>query len=413
MSTASAEKPDSGANVDICKVARQIQHLAHFLSQGPPFAGIDLTDDDLKVARVLSPVTEITSHRRPSELKFPREWVEEHGALAIALRDWRQDVNVQSTNHSNAHAVKHKPAQFTNITTEAIEIGSEISILSRPMQRESYLFKKTEDLEKKVRKSEQEKLSVIQHNLKLQLDMEALQRKAQAFHKALFDPDNRIHETNVKAKVKLHSDIRQLQKSLDAANSNNHSLVEKNKDLESSNKNLVGENEKLVKKTQILESGNKALVTENQVLIEEIKDLDSDNETLITMSQDLLAKIEISKDAAKNYQELLAAKNQALESSNKVLVTELTALKTSNKRVVAECSQLKQRFEQSVIVTESCKERLGTITAKINELESGKAFLAAQNNDLMARNAVLGDVNKRLDECLEKIVTDMALLTLS
>ncbi|KAH7150883.1 hypothetical protein DER46DRAFT_664846 [Fusarium sp. MPI-SDFR-AT-0072] len=290
MCTASAEKPDSGANVEILKIARKIQHLAHFLSQGPPFAGVVLSDDDLRIALELNPVTRITSHHRLSELEFPREW--------------------------------------------------------------------------------QEKQFALQQNLKLQLDVEALQRKAQSLYQALFDPDNRIHEAKMIAKVKLHGEICQLEKSLDAANSKNESLVKKNKDLESC---------------------NKCLVTENEVLVEENKDLDSDNGDLITTSQDLLAKIALARDAANSYKELLMAKNQALECSNEVLAMEITALNTSNELVVAESSKLKQRFEQSVIATKSCKDRLDRITAKIKELESSKNGLAAQHKDLMNNNAVLSD----------------------
>ncbi|KAF5542071.1 hypothetical protein FPHYL_11652 [Fusarium phyllophilum] len=35
MTTASAQKPKSGADVSILKAAQQLQHLTHFLSQGP------------------------------------------------------------------------------------------------------------------------------------------------------------------------------------------------------------------------------------------------------------------------------------------------------------------------------------------------------------------------------------------
>ncbi|KAL7759103.1 hypothetical protein ACKLNR_011530 [Fusarium oxysporum f. sp. zingiberi] len=113
------------------------------------------------------------------------------------------------------------------------------------------------------------------------------------------------------AKVKLHGEIRQLEKSLNAANSKNESLVQKNKEWESCNKGLVTENEELVKKTKKLELSNKDLLTENEVLVEESKDLDSDNGDLITTSQDLLAKIALAGDAANSYKELLMAKNQA------------------------------------------------------------------------------------------------------
>ncbi|RKL11785.1 hypothetical protein BFJ71_g266 [Fusarium oxysporum] len=405
MSTASAEKPDSGAYVEVLKVARQIQHLAHFLSQGPPFAGVVLTDDDLRTARDLNPVTRITSHRRLSELEFPREWVEDDGALAIVLHDWREQV--EGMKQSNTHATEEKPDQVADIPTEAdIEVDSDVPFLSYPMKREAHWVEKTKELEKKLRQSEQEKQSAMQHNLKLQLEVEALQRKAQSLYQALFDPDNRIHEANVMAKVKLHGEIRQLEKSLHAANSKNEYLVKKNKDLESCNKGLITENEELVKKSQELESSNKDLVTENEALAEENRDIDSDNGDLIATSQDLLTKIALARNAAKSYKELLMAKNRALESSNKVLAKEITALKTSNQCVFAKSSKLKERFEQSVIATKSCKERLGKIASKVKELESSKNALAAQNKDLMDRNAALVDMNKQLEESLEKIVTD-------
>ncbi|KAH7194799.1 hypothetical protein DER44DRAFT_815465 [Fusarium oxysporum] len=364
MSTASAEKPDSGANVEILKVARQIQHLAHFLSQGPPFAGVVLTDDDLRTARDLNPVTRITSHRRLSELEFPREWVEDDGALAIALHDWREQV--EGMKQSNTHATEEKPDQVADIPTEAdIKVDSDVSFLSYSMKREAHWVEKTKELEKKLRQSEQEKRSAIH----------------------TFDPDNRIHEANVMAKLKLHGEIRQLEKLLDAANSKNESLVNKNKDLESCNRGLITENEELVKKNKGLESN-------------------SDNGYLIATSNDLLTRIALARDAAKSYKELLTAKSRALESSNKVLAKEITALKTSNQCVVAKSSKLKERFEQSIIATKSCKERLDKIASKVKELETSKNTLAAQNKDLMNRNAALADMNKRLEESLEKSVTD-------
>ncbi|EXA35070.1 hypothetical protein FOVG_13842 [Fusarium oxysporum f. sp. pisi HDV247] len=141
MSTASAEKPDSGAYVEILKVARQIQHLAHFLSQGPPFAGVVLTDDDLRTARDLNPVTRITSHRRLSEQEFSREWVEDDGALAIVLHDWREQV--EGMKQSNTHATKEKPDQVADIPTEAdIRVDSDVSFLSYPMKREAHWVEK-------------------------------------------------------------------------------------------------------------------------------------------------------------------------------------------------------------------------------------------------------------------------------
>ncbi|EWZ30453.1 uncharacterized protein FOBCDRAFT_148665 [Fusarium oxysporum Fo47] len=326
MSIAFAEKPDSEANVEILRVARQIQHLAHFLSQGPAFSGVVLTEDDLRTARDLNPVTRITSHRRLSELEFPREWVEDDGALAIALHDWREQV--EGMKQSNSHATEEEPDQVADIPTEAdIKVDSDVSFLSYSMKREAHWVEKTKELEKKLRQSEQEKQSAIQYNLKLQLEVEALQRKAQSLYQALFDPDNRIHEANVMAKVKLHGEIRQLEKLLDAANSKNESLVKKNKDLESCNKGLITENEELVK-IQELESSNKDLVTENGALVEENRDIDSDNGYLIATSKDLLTKIALARDAAKSYKDLmnrnaaLADTNKRLEESLKKIVTD-------------------------------------------------------------------------------------------
>ncbi|KAF4435259.1 hypothetical protein FACUT_7288 [Fusarium acutatum] len=241
ITTASVEKPKSGADIDILEVAQQLQHLAHFLSQGPPVTGLSLPVGDLKIAQVLSPVTNTTSHLRHFELEFPREWVEDDGALAIALRERRRDID--PTKLSNTAPVEEKPVQTTNTPTETdIEAYANVSFLSHSMKREAHWVVKTKELEKKLRQAGQEKESAMRENLKLQRDMEALQRKSAAFHRALFDPDKSIHEANMKAKVKLHAEIRQLKRSLAAANTKNESLVEKNKDLESYNETLVTEN---------------------------------------------------------------------------------------------------------------------------------------------------------------------------
>ncbi|KAF4494046.1 hypothetical protein FAGAP_9812 [Fusarium agapanthi] len=373
MTTAFVEKPKSGANVDILKTARQIQHLAYFLSQGPPVPGLALSDGDLKAARVLSPVTNITSHRRHSELEFPREWVEDDGALATALGEWRRAID--PTKLSNTTPMEEIPAQTKDTPTETdIEADANVSFMSYSMKRESHWVAKTKELEKKLQQTEQEKESTMRENLKLQRDVEVLQRMSQSFHRALFDPDNRIHEANMRAKVKLHAEIRQLNTSLDAFKTKNESLVEKNKQLESCNKALVTENEELVKKTEKLELSNFDLVTENAALDAEIKDLDSDNETLITMSQ--------------------------------AFVMKLVDLETDTKRCAAQAKDLNERYDKSATVTDSCEEKLARLTAMANDFESSRDFLNAQNNDLLIRNVALGDKSKRLEETLEKIVTD-------
>ncbi|KAF5587319.1 uncharacterized protein FSUBG_11859 [Fusarium subglutinans] len=398
MVIASTEKPMSGAYVDIIKVAQQIQHLAHFLSQGYPIPGIPLSDNDLKTARVLSPVTNITSHRRHSDLEFPREWVEDDGVLATALREWRRAID--PTKLSNTAPVEEIPVQIKNTPTETdIEADANVSFMSYSMKREAHWDAKMKELERKLRQCEQEKESVLRDNLKLQRDVEVLQRRSESFHRALFDPDNRIHETNMKAKVKLHAEIRELKKSLHASETKNESLVEKNKKLELSNKGLVTENEELVKKTEKLELSNFDLVTENAALDAEIKDLDSDNQILITMSQALLDKRAASREAAKNYEETLIAGNQAL-------AMKLAHLETDTERCAAQAKDLNERYDKSVMVTESCEEKLARLTVMVNDFESSKDFLTARNNDLLVRDVALGDKSKRLEASLERIVSD-------
>ncbi|KAG4282038.1 hypothetical protein FPRO06_10941 [Fusarium proliferatum] len=314
MDTASVEKPNSGTNVDILKVARQIQHLAHFLTRGPPIPGLSVSDKDLKMARFLSPVTEMISHRRRSDLEFPREWVEDDGALAIVLRSWRRDID--PTKLSDTPAVAETPAQATDTPTDAenaeadTETYENMSFLSYSAKREAYWVAKTNELEQKLRRSEQEKESLIRENLKLQRDAEVIQRKADLCHTALFDPKKSIHESNLKAKVKLHGQVRQLERSLVAATSKNESLVKKNEDLVSFNKTLVTENEELVKKTETLELSNYDLVTENAELVAELKDLDSDDAELLTMIQEYLNKHALSREATKTQEENLIAESR-------------------------------------------------------------------------------------------------------
>lgn len=410
MDTASVEKPNSGTNIDILKVARQIQHLAHFLTRGPPIPGLSVSDKDLKMARILSPVIEMTSHRRRSDLEFPREWVEDDDALDIALRDWRRDID--PTKLSNTHDVAETPAQTTNTPTDAknaeadIEAYANMSFLSYSAKREAHWIVKTKELEKKLRRSEQEKESLIRENLKLQGDVEVIQRKADLFHTALFDPKKSIHESNLKAKVMLHGQVRQLERSLVAATSKNESLVKKNEDLESCNKTLVTENEELVKKTEKLELSNYDLVTENAELVAELKDIDSDDAELLTMVQEYLNKHALSREATKTYEENLIAEKQALESKNEELVKKLEAQKIDNKCCAGQAQKLRERYELSVMATKVVKGRLEELTAKVNDLASSKFFLAAHNNDLSMRNAALGHKSKQLEESLDKIVMD-------
>ncbi|KAF5621054.1 uncharacterized protein FTJAE_11394 [Fusarium tjaetaba] len=403
MATTSVEKPKSGANVDILKVAQQLQHLAHFLSQGHPVPGLSVSEKDLKVARVLSPVTNLTSHRRHSDLEFPREWVEDDGALAIALRDWRRDIDPKQL--SSTPFVEEKPPQTTDTPTEAglAEVGIEAHangpFSSSSTEREAHRVAKMKELEKKLRQIEQEKETVVRENVKLQRDVEALQRQSESFRRALFDPKRKIHERNLKEKVKLNGDIRQLQSSLATVNSKNECLVERNKELKSCNKDLVTDNEELVTKNKEVESCNETLVTENEDLVKkteklelsnfdlltenaaldaEIKRLDSDNETLITMAQKLLDKHTLSREGMEKHEETLAAENQALKRRSKALIKAIAAMKLDSKRCAAQ----------------------------VQDLDSSKDFLAAHNNDLSIRNAALGDKSKRLEETLNKIVLD-------
>ncbi|KAF5541926.1 hypothetical protein FNAPI_10094 [Fusarium napiforme] len=398
MATASVEKPESGANVDILKVAQQLQHLAHFLSQGHPVPGLSVSEKDLKVARVLSPVTNLTSHRRHSDLEFPREWVEDDGALASVLRNWRRDIDPRQL--SSTPLVDEKPAQTTETLAEVgIEAHSNGPFSSSSTEREARWVTKMKELEKKLRQTEQEKETVVRENVKLQRDVEALQRQSESFRRALFDPKRKIHENNLKEKVKLNGEIRQLQSSLAAVNSKNECLVqkdnelkscnkdlvtengellEKNTQLESCNKTLIAESKELVKKTEKLELSNFDLLTENAAFDAEIKRLDSDNETLITMAQKLLDKHALSREAMEKHEETLAAENQALKRRSKALIKAIAAMKLDSKRCAAQ----------------------------VQDLDSSKDFLAAHNNDLSIRNAALGDKSKRLEDTLNKIVMD-------
>ncbi|KAF5978530.1 hypothetical protein FCOIX_5795 [Fusarium coicis] len=403
MATASVEKPKSGAEVDIIKVAQQLQHLAHFLSQGHPVPGLSVSEKDLKVARVLSPVTNIMTHRRHSDLGFPREWVEDDGTLAIALRDWIRDIDPKQL--SSTPPVEEKLGQTTAAPTDAeiaetdIEAYANGTFSSYSMNGEADWVAKMKELERKLRQTEQEKETVVRENVKLQRDVEALQHQSESFRRALFDPKRKIHERNLKEKVKLTGEIRQLQSSLAVVNSKNESLVEKNmelkscnkvlvtgnealvnnnKELESCNETLVTENEDLVKKTEKLELSNFDLLTENAALDAEIKDLDSNNETLIAMSQKLLDKHALSREAMTKREETFVAENQALKRRSKALVKAIAAMKVDNKRC----------------------------TAQVQDLDSSKDFLAAHNNDLSIRNADLGNKSKRLEETLNKIVMD-------
>ncbi|KAF5573433.1 hypothetical protein FPANT_12373 [Fusarium pseudoanthophilum] len=403
MATGSVEKPKSGANVDILKVAEQLQHLAHFLSQGHPVPGLSVSEKDLKVARVLSPVTNLTSHRRHSDLEFPREWVEDDGALAIALRDWRREIDPKQL--SSTPLVDEKPAQTTDAATEAFVVEADTeahpngSFLSYSLKGEAHWVAKMKELEKKLRQTEQEKETVIRENFKLQRDVEVLQHQSGSFRRALFDPKRKIHDNNLKEKVKLNGEIRQLRSSLAVVNSKNESLMENNKELMLCNKDLVSENEELVnnnkelqscnrtlvtdneelfKKTEKLELSNFDLLTENAALDAEVKDLDSRNETLITMAQKFLDQHALSTEATKKHEETLVAENQALKRRSKALVKAIAAMKLDSKRCAAQ----------------------------VQDLDSSKDFLAAHNNDLSIRNAALGDRSKRLEETLNKIVMD-------
>jgi hypothetical protein len=343
MATASVEKPKSRAEVDIIKVSQQLQHLAHFLSQGHPVPGHSVSEKDLKVARVLSPVTNIMTHRRHSDLGFPREWVEDDGTLAIALRDWRRDIDPKQLS-STPPVEEEKLGQTTTAPTDAEIAGTDIeayangTFSSYSMNGEADWVAKMKELERKLRHTEQEKETVVRENVKLQRDVEALQRQSESFRRALFDPKRKIHKRNLKEKVKLNGQIRQLQSSLAVVNSKNESLVEKNIELKSCNKVLVTENEALVNNNKELESCNETLVTENEDLVKkteklglsnfdlltenaaldaEIKDLDSNNETIITMAQKLLDKHALSREAMTKREETLVAENQALKRRSK------------------------------------------------------------------------------------------------
>ncbi|KAF9762316.1 hypothetical protein IL306_003463 [Fusarium sp. DS 682] len=350
--------------MEIKKIAREIQHLEHFLGSIPPIPNIALTDEDIRIAREINPIKNITTHRSLADCVFPREWVEEVKPLAVALRDWREQVEKM---YQKDEPAEDNQAQTTDIMTNVDIKGnaSKVSPLSFPLQREEQWANKAKELEKKLKQSEAERKCTMQHNRDLRQHNEVLEGRVRSLLQAVFDSNGDIHEKNVKAKVDLNAKIRQLEYVVETKTRNNQVLA-----------------------TQIKESE-----AHNDILVAENKDLASRNEGLISKNNEL----EKSVATFQNMNEVLIAKNKAIESSNAVLVAENKKLKTVNKDLSEANKDLKESLDKTL---QSSKTIDQVLSAKITELESKNEAMVAENKDLKTKNKAQTEIIKDLEERL-------------
>ncbi|KAF4342851.1 hypothetical protein FBEOM_3196 [Fusarium beomiforme] len=359
-------------NIEIKKVARHIQHLAYYFSSVPPFRWIALTEEDIRLAQEVNLIKNITMHSSAADCPFPREWVEDDavdGPLAIALRDWREQVNEMK--QKDEPTEEDSQAKTTDIMTDVHIKADDRTVLAQPFgrEREAYLRRKIKGLEERAKQAEAGRKCLLQNYRDLLQQKEHLEGTKRSLLQAVYDSDGSIHAKHVKAKVELYSKICEKDHVIEAEKRRHRALTALYKEQKIQNETLVAKNE----------------------------DLEKSNEKLIAISKDL----EKSMATVQSINEALVTKNKALEKSSAVLVVEHKRLETFNKDLVEQKKALKESLGTTI---DSSKIIDQVLTAKVKDLEIRNEDLLDRNTDLEKKNKAQAEMIKDLEARLTVVI---------
>jgi PAS domain S-box-containing protein len=188
----------------------------------------------------------------------------------------------------------------------------------------------------------------------------------------------------------------------------NDSLVERSRQLETSNNSLVERSRQLETSNNSLVERSRQLETSNNSLVERSRQLETSNESLVERSQQLETSNESLVERSRQLEtsnNSLVERSRQLETSNNSLVERSRQLETSNNSLVERSRQLEtsnnslvERSQQLETSNESLVERSRQLETSNNSLAERSRQLETSNNSLAERSQQLEASNEELGQ---------------